>query len=567
MTRKIDHNRLGQLRQGQGEIANHIIDEFAAGRLSRRDFIRRGTVVGISVPLLGSILAACGSSGTSSAPAGGSSTAAGKAGAVIKAGIVTPTGAINPVTVIDQGGLDMLAQTGEYLCLSTQTLTLKPVLATSWTPNSTSDVWTFKIRQGVKFHNGQPLTADDVVYTYQLQSNPKGKSAALSALGPVLSPSGVKKVDDFTVAFHLLAPNGNFPYLTSSDNYNMIILPKGYDPAKWESTFIGTGPFKLGSYTPKSGATFTRNEAYWGTKALPAQTQFTFYDTQNPMILGLTGGTIDVVGQFAVSGGEQLLTGSYNIIKLKSSAHRQLSMRNDQAPFTDPRVRQAIALTLNRPQIVQALFKGYADVGNESPFAPVFPSTNTTVPQRTENISKAKSLLAAAGHPSGFSTQLVTEQFVEIPQYAQIIAESAKQIGVNISLKVESQTQYYGKGTFGNSDWLDATMSLVDFGHRSVPNAFLTSGLQTYNAKTGTGVWNAAHFSNAQFDKLAVQYVAASDLSTQKTISGQIETLLLDQTPVIFGYFYNYLTATTKGVTGVYPTAVGHLFLYDAAKS
>ena len=123
MTRKIDHNRLGQLRQGQGEIANHIIDEFAAGRLSRRDFIRRGTVVGISVPLLGSILAACGSSGSSSAPSGGSSSAAGKPGAVIKAGIVTPTAAINPVTVADQGGLDMLGQTGEYLCLSTQTLT------------------------------------------------------------------------------------------------------------------------------------------------------------------------------------------------------------------------------------------------------------------------------------------------------------------------------------------------------------------------------------------------------------------------------------------------------------
>ena len=108
MTRKIDHRRLGQLRQGQGEIANHIIDEFAAGRLSRRDFIRRGTVVGISVPLLGSILAACGSSGSSSAPSGGSSSASGKPGAVIKAGITTPTAAINPVTVADQGGLDML---------------------------------------------------------------------------------------------------------------------------------------------------------------------------------------------------------------------------------------------------------------------------------------------------------------------------------------------------------------------------------------------------------------------------------------------------------------------------
>ena len=158
MTRNIDHSRLGRLRQGQGEIANHIIDEFAAGRLSRRDFIRRGTVVGISVPLLGSILAACGSSSSSSSASASSSSsssaAAGAAGAVIKAGIVTPTAAINPVTVADQGGLDMLAQTGEYLCLSTQTLTLKPVLATSWSANSTADVWTFKIRQGVKFHNG-----------------------------------------------------------------------------------------------------------------------------------------------------------------------------------------------------------------------------------------------------------------------------------------------------------------------------------------------------------------------------------------------------------------------------
>jgi peptide/nickel transport system substrate-binding protein len=567
MTRKIDHKRLGQLREGQGEIANHIIDEFAAGRLSRRDFIRRGTVVGISVPLLGSILAACGSSGSSSSPSGGSSSAAGAPGAVIKAGIVTPTGAINPVTVADQGGLDMLGQTGEYLCLSTQTLTLKPVLATSWTPNSKADVWTFKIRQGVKFHNGQALTADDVVYTYQLHTNPKGEANALSAFGGVLLPAGVKKVDDFTVEFHLSAPNGNFPYLTSSDNYNMIILPKGYDPAKWQSTFLGTGPFKLGSYTPKSGATFTRNESYWGKKALPSQTVFTFYDTQNPMILGLTGGTIDVVGQFAVAGAQELLTGSYNIIKLKSSAHRQLSMRNDKAPFTDPRVRQAIALTLDRPAIVKALFQGFADVGNDSPFAPVYPSTNTSVAQRTKDIAKAKSLLAAAGHGSGFSTQLVTENFVEIPQYAQIVAQSAKEIGVNIGLKVESSSQYYGKATFGNSDWLDATMSLVDYGHRGVPNVFLTSPLETYNAKTGTGTWNAAHFANAQYDKLVAQFIAASDLGTQKTLAGQIETLLLAQTPIIFGYFYNYLTATTKGVTGVYPTAVGHIFLYDAAKS
>jgi peptide/nickel transport system substrate-binding protein len=566
MTRNIDHNRLGHLRQGQGEIANHIIDEFAAGRLSRRDFIRRGTVVGISVPLLGSILAACGSSSSSSAKTGTSSSAAGAPGAVIKAGIITPTGALNPVTIPDQGGLDMLGQTGEYLCLSGQTLNLTPVLATSWTPNSTADVWTFKIRQGVKFHNGAPLTADDVVYTFKLHTNKANGSNALSALpNTVLQPSGVVKVDDYTVAFHLQAPNGNFPYLVSSDNYNLIILPNGYDPAKWESTFIGTGPFVKSSYTPKSGASFTRNESYWGKKALPSQTQFTFYDTQPASVVALTGGTIDVVGQFSVAGGEALLNGSYNVIKLKSSAHRELSMRTDQAPFTDPRVRQAIALTLNRPQIVQALFKGFADVGNDSPFAPVYPSTNTSIAQRAQNISQAKSLLAAAGHPSGFSTQLVTEQVQEIPDFAQIVAQSAKAIGVNINLKVESSSLYYGKATFGNSDWLDATMSLVDYGHRGVPNVFLGAPLETPPPK-GPGVWNASRFSNSQYDKLVAQYVAASDLTTQRSLAGQIETLLLAQTPIIFGYFYNYLTATAQGVTGVYPTAIGHLFLYNAAK-
>jgi peptide/nickel transport system substrate-binding protein len=569
VTRNIDQRRLGRLRQDQGEIANHIIDEFAAGRLSRRDFIRRATVVGISVPAIGSILAACGSSSSSSSSSspGSSSSATGAPGAVIKAGIVTPTATINPVTVADQGGLDMLAQTGEYLCLSGQGLTLQPVLATSWTPNATADVWTFKIRQGVKFHNGAPLTAADVVYTYKLQTDPKGKSNALSAFGGVLTPAGVTQVDDQTVQFKLAAPNGNFPYLTSSDNYNMIIIPNNYDPTKWQSTFVGTGPFKLGSYTPKVGATFTRNESYWGTKALPSQTQFTFYDTPAAAVLALTGGTIDVLGQFAVSGGEALLNGSYNVIKLKTSAHRELSMRCDQAPFTDPRVRQAIALTLNRPEIITALWKGYADLGNDSPFAPVFPSTDTSVPQRTQNIAMAKSLLSAAGHPSGFSTKLITENFLEIPQYAQIVVQAAAAIGVKINLTVESSTQYYGQATFGNSDWLDATMSLVDYGHRSVPNVFLTAPLETTNAKAGTGAWNAAHFANSSYDKLVTQYIAATDVGTQKGIAGQIEQLLLTQTPIIFGYFYNYLTATAMGVTGVYPTAIGHLFLYNAAKS
>ena len=211
----VNDGRLSRLREGQGEIANHVIDEYAAGRLSRREFLRRGTVVGISIPILGAVISACGGSTTSSPSSSSGTPAAGAAGANIKVGIIVPAAAINPVTIADQGGLDMLGQAGDYLVFSTQHLTLQPMLATSWSPNSTADVWTFKIRQGVKFHNGAPLTADDVVYTYKLQTNPKNASNALSAFGGVLAPDGVVKVDQFTVAFHLTAPNGNFPYLVS----------------------------------------------------------------------------------------------------------------------------------------------------------------------------------------------------------------------------------------------------------------------------------------------------------------------------------------------------------------
>ncbi len=108
---------------------------------------------------------------------------------------------------------------------------------------------------------------------------------------------------------------------------------------------------------------------------------------------------------------------------------------------------------------------------------------------------------------------------------------------------------------------------MVDFGSRSTPNLFLNAPLETYNKKTGAGAWNAAHFNNATYDRLAQQYVAAVDLSSQRSIAKQIETLLLDETPIIYPYFYNYLSATQKNVTGVYPTALSQFFLWNASKS
>ena len=561
----INHRRLDPLRKGRGPIQEHIIDEFVAGHISRREFIRRGSAIGLSAPILGGILAACGGSSSSTPSTSSSSGAKGKAGATIRAGILVPAAAINPITIADQGGLELIGNVGEFLVFADQHFKYHPWLATGWSPNTDASVWTFKIRQGVKFNDGTPMTVDDVVYSFQTQSDPKSSANALSVFGGTLAPSGVEKVDDTTVAFHLEHPDAAWPDAVSNDNYNMIIVPKGFDYSNYQKQFPGTGRFKMESYTPNVGAAYVRNPHYWGTAALPSKIAWTFYSDEAPMSAALQSGSIDCLDQFSVSTSPQLLNGSFNVIALKAATHRELSMRNDIHPFTSKYARQAIAYTLDRPAIVAALFKGYAVVGNDNPFAPVYPSTDPGVPQRVKNLTLAKQLLAKAGVPNGFSTPLLTETTQEIPHFAQIIKQSAAAIGVDISLTIETPTKYYGSAVFGKSDWLDGQMSLVDYGARSVPNVYLQAPLQTINAKTGAGSWNAARFNNSTYDKLSQEYIAAIDLSTQRRIAGQIQNLLLDETPVIYAYFYDYLTATAKNVSGVYPTAQGQFFLWNAA--
>ncbi|MBN3755417.1 ABC transporter substrate-binding protein [Paraburkholderia sp. Tr-20389] len=535
-------------RVGADAHGNHAIDEFLAGRLTRRELLRYASVIGMSL-----------AGGSLLTPRSARAQGAAGANATIRVAHLTPAGAVDPMTVTDAASLCLLNQTGEFLIDDDgEKQTLKPALALSWKPNDKGDVWTFKLRENVKFHDGQTFTAKDVAATFDRLADPAAGSAALSTLKGVLSKGNTKVVDDHTVAFHLDAPNGNFPYYVSSDNYNAVILPANYT-GNYEKTFIGTGPFKLEKYQAKVGASFVRNPDYWGDKALPQRVQFTFYADQQAQILALQGHQADVMGTFTVQGGQGLMNNpEFKVIGVKSSAHRQIHMRVDSPQFKDKRVRQALALSLDREVIVKGLFKGRAQVGNDSPFAPAFPSSDAGVPQRRIDVAKAKQLLAQAGVPNGFDVTLTTEKYMEIPDLAVVVQNYAKAVGIRINLKVESQSQYYGSGTPGKSDWLDSPLGITDYGSRGVPNVFLSAPL------TSGGTWNAAHFKNPQYDKLVADYVAALDVAGQKKVSAQIQTLLLDETPVIFPFFYDQLIAARKQLNGVRFTAIAQLY-FDRA--
>lgn len=545
---------LAAARRDADELGNHAIDEFLAHRLSRRDLLRYASVLGYSSV----VLAASGLAAPLRAHA--QAAGAGASGATIRVAHLTPAGRVDPLTVADAAGLALIAQTGEFLIDDVGgAAPLKPALALSWRTNEKGDVWTFKLRQNVKFHDGKPFGAKDVAATFDKLADTASGSAALSVFKGVLSKGGARVVDDHTVEFHLDAPNGNFPYYVSSDNYNAVILPADFK-GDYETSFIGTGPFKLERYEAKRAASFVRNSDYWGDKALPERVQFVFYADSQAQILALQGRQADVMGDLTVQGGLGILNNPEFVVQgVKSSAHRQIHMRCDTAPFNDKRVRQALALAVDRDVLVRGLFKGRAVVGNDSPFAPIFASTNPSVPQRRHDVAAAKKLLAQAGHPNGFAATLTTEKFMEIPDLAVVLQNALKAIGVTLTLKVESQGQYYGKGSFGSSDWLDAPLGITDYGHRGVPNLFLNAPL------VSSGAWNAAHFKDPDYDKLVGQFVGAIDVASQKRIAGEIETLLLDRTPLIIPYFFDQLIATRKNVTGVRFTAISQLY-FDRAQ-
>ncbi len=545
--------RVDEIRARSTELENHVIDELRAGRIGRREFVQRGGIIGMSIPVLGFIASACGVSKEQLEQADKPQTGKPEPGGTIRVGQQAPAGELDPVTVNNQGGLTLLGQTGEYLIWSDRELNPVPRLAESWKPNKDGSVWTFKLRRGVKFHDGKTMDAEDVATTFDRLADPDNGSNALSAFTGVLSKGGAKAVDTSTVEFTLDAPNGNFPFLTSSDNYNTIILPKDFD-GDWEKSWIGTGPWKLGEFRPAEGVSLVPNEDYWapGRRANAEKLEVVFYANEPGLVLGFQGNEVDVVVQFSVSGGKALLTEpSVVTTELRSAAHRQVHLRGDKEPFQDKRVRQAVALLVDRVALVDGLLDTKSDYGNDSPFAPVYRSTAKT-DQRQRDVAKAKELLRAAGKENGFSVGLTTWQGFEMPDLAQLMQQNLREAGIRLDLSITDSATYYGEATYGNSPWLDSTMGITEYGHRGVPNVVLGAPLLS------DGTWNGAHFKNKQYDSLVKDYVAAVDLGVQRRASRQIQELLLDESPILFNYFYYFLSGAKDYIAGVETNAMGH---------
>lgn len=536
---------LDAYRKSAGELENELIDEYRSGALSRRELLRRGSVLGMSVPVLSLV---AGVPLATAAPRRAERSTAG----TLRIGAPPADGSLEPPLLQSLGALAVSHMAGEQLVFADKNSRLVPRLATSWKSSNNAKRWTFQIRKNVRFHDGTPLTADDVVATFKRLLT-KDSQAQSSYKGVIV---GVRKTGTHTVVFDLAAANGLFPYLTAQQTYQAIVLPKSYKipadlskPGEWTSKMNGTGPFRLKENRGAAGLTFEANPNYWGGRPSIDTVTWQILEDQ-ARATALQSGQIDLAVQLSYQGAQQV--GS-KAIALRTPTHRYLHMNTTKEPFDDPRVRQAFALALNRPQIAQGLWGKFAEVGNDSPMWPGYAFTDRSVPQRKQSLAKARALLRAAGKEN-LKVTLSCYRAFEMPDYAQRVAQALKQIGVDCSVKVYTSAQYFDGVSYGATGklapWLGVDFGIVDYGARATPLTYLNAAL-----KTG-GVWNAARYSNKKFDKMIENFEASPTLARQKRFSRQMQQELLKDTPVIYAYFYSYIAGTSPKVKGYTPDGI-----------
>ncbi|MET3920235.1 ABC transporter substrate-binding protein [Arthrobacter sp. UYEF20] len=491
----------------------------------------------MSVSLLA--LSGC-SSGAAADPAAAAAGSTPKPGGNLRVGLVGGSAkdtldAHAPVTHPDEARAIQLYDT---LASYDNEHKIQMALADTITPSADATSWTVHLRAGLKFSDGKPITADDVVFTFKRITDPKAPMAGAAALA-TLKRDELTATDSQTVVFTFSAPYATFPDTVAQ--YTSGIVTAGYDPKKP----VSSGPFMLDSFTPGQQSVFVKNPHYWraGQPYLDKVTIIDFPD-DTARVNALLGGQVDAI--------DQLPLGQVNVVKanpamkvLESSTGSWLpfTMRVDQEPFNDPKVRKAFRLIVDRKQMVDQVLGGHGSIGNDmySPLDACYPSD---VAQRSQDIDKAKSLLAEAGK-SNLSVDLVTSPAAAgLVEAAQVFAQQAKAAGVTVNVKKVDPGEFYGeqylKWNFSQDFW---------FTRDYLPQT-AASGL------TGAP-YNETHWDNPEWSALVNSAQSTTDEAARCGLIKQAQKIEFDRGGYIIWGFPNSVDAHSSAVTGLVPDKSG----------
>lgn len=478
---------------------------------------------------------------------GGNEAVAGssKYGGMLKEAFFAP-GSLDPAFAADITADEIARFWGDFLIYVDEQMKPDPnrSLAHKWEVSADGLTWTFHLRKGVQFHNGEKFTSKDVQFTFDRLRDPDVGAATVALYSGI---DTINTPDDHTVVFKLNKTNPDF----------LVNLGDYHSPIQWHGNKdfqkhqIGTGAFIVESYMPEDRMTLKRNPNYWRMDSegnrLPYLDgiEYLFLGEASARVEALRGGQLNYLIYLppeyvkAVEKDPNLV-----VYQVPSNMHYIARMRSDRKPFSDVRVRQAFRAAIDRKAILMGAFEGLGVTGRDTLFGPAYGDFYLDVPEIKRDVAKAKKLMAEAGYADGLKVELAAQQMGPVPSIATILKEQLAEIGVTVDIRLMPSDVYYGADNL----WLKQDFAITDWGSRAVPQNYLDLAY-ICNAK-----WNESHWCDPEIDKLSAAAATEMDRVKRVEIYKNIQRIFMERGPILVPFFANSLWGANKNVKGIIPT-------------
>ncbi|MBT2131910.1 ABC transporter substrate-binding protein [Aliiroseovarius lamellibrachiae] len=510
----------------------YLSKRVAANKLSRRDFLGRASALGVSAAAANTMLS-------------GAAHAAGPVkGGTLKIGMNggASTDTLDPGLVASQATKGVLRHWGDTLVNASPTGELDMRLAESIESSPDAKVWHFNMRQGVEFHNGKTMTAEDAMKTIERHSNEESKSGALGIVKGIESMS----VSGNTLSVTLDTPNADLPYLLA--DYHLVIQPNGGmdDP----NAGIGTGPYTVEVNEPGVRYGFKKFANHWDESiGHAAETELLVLNDATARMAALQSGQVHMVNSVEPKVASLLdRAPGISVKNVSGRGHYVFIMHTDTAPFDNKDLRLALKYAINRQEMVDKILKGYGGVGNDMPINASYPLFDETIPQREYDPEKAAEHYKASGHDgSPIILRVADAAFPGAVDAAQLFQQSAAAAGIPLEIKREPNDGYWSEV------WNKQPFCASYWGGRPVQDQMYST------AYLSTADWNDTRFNNPEFDSLLSQAKAELDPAKRKALYSQMGHIVRDEGGLICPMFNDFVDAVSDKVGGFEPDPNGEL--------
>lgn len=411
---------------------------------------------------------------------------------------------------------------------------IQPELAESWEASPDAVIWTIKLRQGVVFHNGKTMSADDVIASIDHHRGEDSKSAAKPAVAPI---EVMKKVDANTIEFTLKAGDADFPY--SLADYHLVIVPANADgTANWQDG-IGTGPYKIDNFDPGVSGIYTRNENYFKKdRAWFDGIEMLSIVDPTARVTALISGQVHAIDRVPLKVAKTLKRNPTVVVQeVAGNQHYTFAMHTTADPFKDNNVRQAIKYGVDRQELVDKVLNGFGVIGNDHPIGRGQRFFAKDLAQKAYDPDKSKWHLKQAGLDSvSCDLSAADAAFEGAVNAALLFSDKAKAGGVNINVLREPNDGYW------SNVWLKKPFTAVYWSGRPTEDAMFSSAYAKGVA------WNDTFWDNTRFNELLLDARAELDQDKRRAMYYEMQDLCSNDGGTVIPMFASYVFAHSAKV-------------------